>query len=216
MRKELDAVVLDYGNVLTLPQRKELVDKIRAELGCDWKRFEALYASNRSRLDAGELDLETYWKATLEAHGYETTHERVERFAELDRESWSAMNGVMLEWVGKLRRSGYRTVLLTNMPADFFKIKVAQTPWYADFDVAVVSGLIGMIKPHREIYEHLLSVTGTAPERTLFLDDLEPNIAGARELGLHAELFRSADETLPLVAREYGLPNGHEASDGVL
>ena len=213
MGKELDTVVLDYGNVLTLPQKREVVEKIRDELGCDWKSFEELYAWNRSRLDAGELDLDSYWKETLKSHGYEAGPERVRRFAELDRESWSSMNRVMLNWVEKLRGAGYRTVLLTNMPADFFRLKVADAPWYGSFDAGIISGLIGMVKPHREIYEHLVSVSGTAPERTLFLDDLEPNIAGARALGLEAVLFRSAEETLPFVAQKYGLPNGHEAKD---
>lgn len=216
MGKELDTVVLDYGNVLTLPQRKDAIEKIRADLGCDWPTFEALYAAERPRLDGGELDLESYWERTLVTHGYEAPRERIERFAEIDRESWSAMNEVMLRWVERLRREGYRTVLLTNMPADFFHLKVAGAPWYASFDAGVISGLIGAVKPHRAIYEHLLSVIHTVPERALFLDDLEANIAGARELGLEAVLFRSPEETLPLVAREYGLPNGHEVQHELL
>ena len=46
-----------------------------------------------------------------------------------------------------------------------------------------------MIKPEREIYEHALRGLDVAPSEALFIDDREENIAGARSIGLHAELF---------------------------
>mgnify|MGYP006284127515 CR=1 FL=1 len=213
MRKEVDAIVLDYGNVLTLPQRTEPLEKIRNELGCSWDEFRKLYGKNRDRLDSGELDLEAYWNETLEAHGYDAAKDRVERFSALDRESWSSMNHSMVRWLERLKAEGHRSFLLSNMPSDFFHLVVAESPWYASFEAGVISGLLGIVKPQREIYEHLLSVTGTAAERTLFIDDLPHNVAAARELGLEAVLFRSPEETLPLLAREYGLPNGQEVAE---
>ncbi|MFW6250716.1 MAG: HAD family hydrolase [Alkalispirochaetaceae bacterium] len=213
MRKEVDAIVLDYGNVLTLPQRTEFLEEIRADLGCSSGLFRELYGTNRDRLDSGELDLEGYWKETLLAYGYEPRRDRIERFSALDRESWSSMNEPMLRWVARLKGQGYRPFLLSNMPVDFFHLVVAGSSWYATFEAGVISGLLGMVKPRREIYEHLLSVTGTAAERTLFIDDLPRNVAAARELGIEAVLFRSPEQTLPLLAREYGLPNGQEVTE---
>lgn len=198
---------------MTLPQRRELLEEIRRELGCDWDSFQKLYGRSRDRLDSGALDLESYWEETLAAHGYDADPERVRSFTSLDRESWSSMSEPMINWVRKLKAQGHRPFLLSNMPSDFFHLVVADSPWYAVFEAGVISGLLGMVKPQRQIYEHLLSVTETAPERTLFLDDLPHNVSAARELGLEAVLFRSPDETLPFLAQEYGLPNGHEVAE---
>jgi FMN phosphatase YigB (HAD superfamily) len=48
---------------------------------------------------------------------------------------------------------------------------------------------------------------GVAPEEALFLDDKFPNVAGAVEVGLRAELFTSWEEFIARnVASLYGLP----------
>ena len=206
MRKEVDVVVLDYGNVISLPQRTELLDRIRRELECDGSKFEALYASQRRRLDSGELDLKEYWRATLEAYGYPAEGDRVERFARLDMDSWSAINQRMVAWIRHLRDSGVRTFLLSNMPTDFYESVVSDSFWYALFDGAVISGCIGMVKPDREIFQYLLRKTETEAGRTLFLDDMEKNVAAARKAGIEGVLFRSAETTIPSVASAYGLP----------
>ena len=53
----------------------------------------------------------------------------------------------------------------------------------------VTAGPIGMVKPHREIYEHLLTVCGIRAEETLFIDDNPENIAAAEALGIRGYLF---------------------------
>ena len=50
-----------------------------------------------------------------------------------------------------------------------------------------------MVKPDPEIFRRLLSRFELTPERTVFVDDTEANIAAARELGMQAVLFRSAE-----------------------
>ncbi|HEX6569665.1 MAG TPA: HAD-IA family hydrolase, partial [Acidimicrobiales bacterium] len=57
------------------------------------------------------------------------------------------------------------------------------------FDVVVDSSAVGMRKPNPAIYAHTLDLLGgVAPERAVFLDDVEGNLAGARLMGLHTIL----------------------------
>ncbi len=65
----------------------------------------------------------------------------------------------------------------------------------AAFDVCMVSHLIGHMKPDREIYEHALQQLGVAPSNMYFFDDLAPNIAAARSIGINAFQVRGLKET---------------------
>lgn len=206
MTHTVDAVVLDYGNVISLPQRRELIDPIRQAIGYNWDRFYELYNSHRGRLDAGELDLPAFWRQTLAEVGISATPGQLDEYARADRDSWSAINEATLAWVRALRGADYHVGLLTNMPVDFYEQVLEPAEWLTLFDTAVISGTVGMIKPHGEIFAHLVERLGVPADRALFLDDLQHNVEGARAAGLYAEQFVSAEETIPRVAAVYGLP----------
>jgi len=55
------------------------------------------------------------------------------------------------------------------------------------FDHHFVSHEMGLVKPDREAFEHVVEALGVAPEQILFLDDNQPNVDGARAAGLDAE-----------------------------
>ena len=47
-----------------------------------------------------------------------------------------------------------------------------------------------MVKPERRIFELTCERLGVQPAEIVFLDDVEPNVAAAREFGIQAILFR--------------------------
>jgi FMN phosphatase YigB (HAD superfamily) len=52
------------------------------------------------------------------------------------------------------------------------------------FTARIYSHQVGVMKPNREIYEHARTALGSPdPVEMLFIDDLEPNIVGAVQLG---------------------------------
>ncbi len=57
------------------------------------------------------------------------------------------------------------------------------------FDVVVDSSAVGMRKPDPAIFTHTLDLLGgVAPDRAVFLDDVESNLVGARRAGLRTIL----------------------------
>jgi putative hydrolase of the HAD superfamily len=52
-------------------------------------------------------------------------------------------------------------------------------------------------KPHPDGYRRVLAATGAAPDRALFVDDMERNLAGAKELGLRTGLVHPVKAFLP-------------------
>jgi FMN phosphatase YigB (HAD superfamily) len=51
---------------------------------------------------------------------------------------------------------------------------------------AIASFRVGAIKPSREIYRKAETMFSLEPAATVFIDDLMPNVVGARECGWHA------------------------------
>jgi FMN phosphatase YigB (HAD superfamily) len=51
------------------------------------------------------------------------------------------------------------------------------------------SASFGVAKPSPELYRRCVSHLGTAPDKTFFIDDVEANVAGALEAGLHGYRF---------------------------
>lgn len=90
---------------------------------------------------------------------------------------------VVLDALAALRRDGIRVGLLTNniAPMD----GRATTRWvYDTFDVVLESCRLGVRKPDERIYRLACAALGSAPARTVFLDDLGINLKPARKLGL--------------------------------
>ena len=66
------------------------------------------------------------------------------------------------------------------------------------FEVVVDSAFVGLRKPDPAIYELTLErLGGVAPERCVFVDDLDMNCDAARELGMTAVRFENADQAIP-------------------
>lgn len=59
---------------------------------------------------------------------------------------------------------------------------------------AVISSDVKARKPHREIYEHLLSATGRRPGELLFVDDRASNVTAAAALGIPALQFTGSHD----------------------
>jgi glucose-1-phosphatase len=54
------------------------------------------------------------------------------------------------------------------------------------FKHTFASHLVGMLKPDLEIFQHVVEQLGCPPDRILFLDDNQLNVAGARTTGMVA------------------------------
>ena len=72
------------------------------------------------------------------------------------------------------------------------------------FDEHYFSNQIGLVKPDREAYEHVVSALDCAPEQILFLDDNRINVDGALAVGLDAHRVQGI-EAARLLLEERGI-----------
>ena len=72
-----------------------------------------------------------------------------------------------------------------------------------NFDWTFVSHELGMMKPDPEIYRHVIEAVGVLPERLLFLDDVEENVAAARDVGIRSEHACGIDEVKDAISLHF-------------
>lgn len=101
----------------------------------------------------------------------------------------------MCALVDGARAAGHRTALVSNSWGDLRYAEDVR----ASFDAIVLSGELGIRKPHPEIFVEAARRIDVAPERCVFIDDLESNLAGARALGMTVLHHRDAGATCDAV-----------------
>jgi HAD superfamily hydrolase (TIGR01509 family) len=75
------------------------------------------------------------------------------------------------------------------------------------FDEQFYSYEVGFAKPEAGYSKAIMDRIAVAPDRVLFIDDHEGNVAGAREIGIHSELFPvdGGVPALKLILGRYGI-----------
>jgi putative hydrolase of the HAD superfamily len=111
----------------------------------------------------------------------------------------------MFTLASSLRKSGYKTALLSN--AEVPTMNYFRRQGYDMFDVAVFSCVEGSMKPEVQIYETVLKKLGTKAEETVFIDDKEAFINGAQAVGMNTILFESISQVKATLAR-FGIKTG--------
>lgn len=98
----------------------------------------------------------------------------------------------MGEIVEELESARFPQYGLTNLPGEKWPNLKAMYPPLARFDAVVVSGIEGVVKPDRRIYEITAERIAHDPAEVLFFDDRQDNVDAARAFGFDAERFESA------------------------
>jgi 2-haloacid dehalogenase len=104
-----------------------------------------------------------------------------------------------------LKAAGVPLFSLTNWSAETFPIALKRFDFLHWFDDIVVSGAEGVIKPDRRFFDILVERTGLPATSLIFVDDRMDNVVGARNAGLEALQFTTADQ-LHHELRTLGLP----------
>ena len=103
-----------------------------------------------------------------------------------------------------LIETGHDVTMLTNFASD----TLAEARERFDFldrpRGVTVSADIGQIKPDRAIYDHHVAAFGLEPGATLFIDDSQKNVDGAKAAGWQAVLFTDA-KTLKADLERFGI-----------
>jgi putative hydrolase of the HAD superfamily len=190
---DLQAVVFDYGMVLTGPQDPDAYAMLLRLTGLERDRFESVYWADRHAYDEGKLTGLEFWQKLLIDAGLPDSAGLVEELNLWDARMWTTQNPAMLAWQLALKRCGIKTAILSNMGDNVLANMERTFDWLSRFDVLVWSYQLRMAKPDPEIYLHTLRELGVEPNEALFIDDKQVNIDAAKALGMRGILFSTVD-----------------------
>lgn len=88
----------------------------------------------------------------------------------------------------------YRLILLSNTNPIHFNMIRANYPLLRHFDDYVLSYEVGALKPAAKIYEEAIARAGCSAEECFFIDDILMNVEAARQHGIDAVQFQTAQQ----------------------
>jgi len=185
-------VIFDYGEVISLSQSaadRAVIEQLAGVAG-DAEKFWRAYASHRDGLDQGSAGVAAYWHAVADEVSAAWDEARVHELWVADFRSWLSVNPAVIEVLSDLRAGGTRLALLSNAGADYGSY-FRHGPLGDFFAACYVSGELGLLKPHPEIYRHVLADLSATPAEAVFIDNRADNITGAETIGITGHVFTS-------------------------
>jgi putative hydrolase of the HAD superfamily len=194
----IEAVISDFGGVLTTPLLAAF-SAVQDAIDVPLEAYGAAMAASLSRdgvhplfaLERGEIteadflarverELPAVVGRDVSLHGFgarlmealHPNHELFDRYRELQRDR------------------GLRFALCTNNVREWEPLWRAMLPIDELFEVVVDSAFVGMRKPEPAIYALTLERLGLPAAACAFVDDMEINVAAARDAGMQGIVFR--------------------------
>ncbi|MBX3046547.1 MAG: HAD family phosphatase [Anaerolineales bacterium] len=187
----IKAVIWDFGGVLVRTDPDNQRDALAARLGMSRDALEARVfdGDNRRRAQLGGVDGEQYLQEVADQFAM-TVQELREAFFGADH-----LDHALMAYIRSLRPQ-YKTGLLSNAMNNLRAALTVEYPILDAFDAIVISGEVGVMKPHPAIYLLAAERLGVQPAEAVFVDDFIQNVRGAQEAGMQAVHFTSREQTL--------------------
>lgn len=182
--KEMDAVIFDLGNVLLdySPRRflgeigisPEIHDRLAAVLFDDSETW--------SKLDRGTLN--NAGLIEIAAAKEPMLRKEITKFISEWPDHFNAIPENVASMY-RIKEAGTKVYILSNFSEEVYAIEKKRNAFLTDFDGVLISYEHQVIKPEPEIYNLLINNFQLSPDKSVFIDDLEANVRGAKNAGLN-------------------------------
>ena len=143
------------------------------------------------QLNRGEISEEDAGRLYCDSLELDPAHMKQFFFHVKDSQALIAGTADLME---RLSEAGYRTYALSDNVREIVLYLRQKYDFWKHFEGVVISSDLGILKPDRRIFTHLLDAFGLKPEETLFIDDVLRNVEGARAVNMHAIQFTAAEQ----------------------
>jgi len=189
IRPDLELIVFDLGNVLIDIDYTKAMSQMKSVLpNALHPKVDQCYAAEfHKAYERGEIDSPSFRNAFRDYFEQDWSDNEVDAL-------WNSLLGSLpayrLDLVRKLK-SQYQVAILSNtneIHIQAVEVMLAQEygmdNFSSLFDWVFYSHQVGLAKPDRAIYQHLVDTVGVDPSQILFFDDLLANVDGAAALGI--------------------------------
>ncbi|MFM8355685.1 MAG: HAD family hydrolase [Gammaproteobacteria bacterium] len=189
----MQALLFDLGNVLVRYSGERRMRQLGEVTGLGPTAAALLLSEDdwHLRYESGALSTAAFAARLVEAAARPcTAAEVMQAFTDV-----FAPMPEMAELLRGLRARQYRLIVVSNTnPTDIESVRRLDPPLLDTFDQLVLSYAVGANKPEPAFYAAALAAAAVPPSACVFIDDLRPNIDGARRAGMHGVVFTSAAE----------------------
>ena len=192
VRMKIRAIIFDLGGVLLRTADFTPRVQLANRFGMSRHELEELIFGGESgdQAQRGEITVQQHWaNLAVKIHcSDKELKSLVEEFFAKDEIDISLM-----DYIRKLHRS-YKTGLLSNAFDDLRQIITERWHFEDAFDDMVISAEVGMVKPDASIFHMALEQLGVEAGQAVFVDDMQRNIEGARQVGLLGIHFQNPQQ----------------------
>lgn len=206
---ERRVIFFDVGNTLLFPNRAKMLESISSDLHPTLEQWQTLERRTKHEFDlgmqSGGVDHGFWWTFhtyLLQQFGHDASLRDVLVENTQNSANWDQIPPGTRDSLERLRKE-FRIAVISN--ADGGIERVLTRCGIADcFESITDSGIVGVEKPRKEIFEAALLAMDTRPEESLYVGDVySVDYVGARNAGMQAVLFDVAgayrDRDLPRV-----------------
>ena len=181
-------LIFDLGGVLVRWDPDAIIAGVFSDRALQAKvKADVLGHADWLEVDRGTLDLDQAIQRAARRTGM--THDELERlFAAVPSSLVPFPDSVALLY--KLKARGYPLYCLSNMGHASIDHLEREHKFFEVFRGKIVSCRLKLCKPEPAIYQHALQTYGLKAQETVFIDDVEKNVAAAARLGIHGIQFR--------------------------
>lgn len=195
----ITTVIFDMGGVILRTVDPTPRERMAEKLGCSRKELEALAFSGSTSIQSelGLISDMAHWRSVLDYFGNTnmTPESAYYEFFSGDEIDQELLN--FIRWL-KLK---VKVGLLSNAWQNARVRLGALFKFIDDFDVSIFSGEVGVRKPEKAIFDLMLKKLGSRADQSIFIDDFQVNIQGAKEAGLSTILFKNNSQTIAQLKR---------------
>ncbi|MGO9527465.1 MAG: HAD family hydrolase [Verrucomicrobiia bacterium] len=187
----IDAIVFDLGNVLITVDEQRAMERMATRTGKTRQQIEEYIRGtpHEHELALGKLSKKRFFHTVARELGFDGTYDE---FALIWSEVFTPIEPMIA--LAESLRTRVPRLLLSNTNAIHMDYIFERYRFLDDFDAHVLSHEVGLLKPDAAIYRYTLKKYGLTAERTVFLDDLTPNVEAARRVGMQAIHYQNPDQ----------------------
>lgn len=196
----ISTFIFDLGGVVLFQENVAMGTFVSKIFNIPFEKAETLYSKDRYKLVKGEItSKQLLLKFKSELHSSLSIGEMKKMWKDLYIHTVEGINQELMNEVRILRKT-YKVYLFTNTidvhAAYFDTLKMNRY-----FDGIMKSFEEGVMKPEKDAYERMISVSKVPPEEIMFIDDLEKNVEGARASGMNGIVFKNNEQLMQELER---------------
>ncbi|AKN32035.1 HAD family hydrolase [Clostridium carboxidivorans P7] len=182
-------IIFDLGNVLLNFKPKEYLKTKITEVNKVSEIYKEIFQSEQwAMLDRGTITEEEAINIIIQNSAGN------EKLIKLAFENWYELLAPIEDSIKVLRdlkSSGYNIYFLSNFHLLAFQYVTSKYDFFRIFDGGIVSYKERLLKPEVGIYKRIIEEYDIDPKESIFIDDTEINVKGARKLNFETILLKS-------------------------